>query len=170
MSGGDRVEAVEDAGPVRPSAAFMVRRLSRLIALGFGSGLSPIGPGTVGTLWAWLAFVVFDPWLSDTSWAILIGAGFLVGIWACGRTAEALGRPDAGAIVWDEIVAFWLVLWLLPAGFGWQFAGFALFRLLDVLKPPPIRQLERRLSGGLGIMADDLLAAFFALLILALFR
>ncbi|MEN9314448.1 MAG: Phosphatidylglycerophosphatase [Pseudomonadota bacterium] len=158
------------AAPVRPTAAFMWPRLSRWIALGFGSGLSPWAPGTIGTLWAWAAWEVLSGWMSVPVLLWLVAAGFLVGIWACGRTADALGVADHGGIVWDEIVAFWLVLAFAPPGFGAQFAAFLLFRLFDITKPPPIRQIDARVPGGFGVMLDDLLAAFYTLLVLALWR
>ena len=156
--------------PVRPTVAFMRPRLSRWIALGFGSGLSPRAPGTVGTLWAWVAWEVLSRWFSAPMLLGLVTVGFLVGIWACGRTAEALGVEDHGGIVWDEIVAFWLVLAFAPPGFGAQFAAFLLFRLFDIAKPPPIRQVDASVRGGFGVMLDDLLAAFYTLLVLALWR
>jgi len=158
------------AARVRPSAAFMRKKLSRWIALGFGSGLSPVAPGTIGTLWAWVAWLAFAPWLPVWGRLALIGLGFVVGIWACGRTADALGVHDHGGIVWDEVVAFWLVLAFLPAGFAAQCAAFLLFRFFDIVKPPPIRQLDRGVAGGFGIMLDDLLAAFYTLLVMALWR
>jgi phosphatidylglycerophosphatase A len=154
--------------PVRADARFMRQRLSRLIALGFGSGLAPYAPGTVGTLWAWLAFVVLDRWLDPTGWMLLIAAGFLAGVWACGKTGRDLGTPDHGAMVWDEIVAFWLVLLFVPDGFGAQFGAFVVFRFFDIVKPPPIRHLDARLKNGFGVMLDDLLAAFYTLLLAAL--
>lgn len=154
--------------PVRPTARFMRARLSHWIALGFGSGLSPVAPGTVGTLWAWLAFVVIDPWLAPAHWAAVLAVGLLVGIWACGRTARDLGVADHGAVVWDEILAFWLVLLFVSGGLGAQLLAFVLFRFFDIVKPPPIRHYDRRLKGGFGTMFDDLLAAFYTLLALAL--
>src|SRR5690606_26449112 len=111
-------EAASAAGPGaagrpgRPTAAFMRQRFSRLVALGFGSGLAPFAAGTVGTLWAWIAFYVLDRWLGDLHWALLIAAGIAYGIHACGKVAAELGTDDPRAIVWDEIVAFWLVLWV----------------------------------------------------------
>lgn len=145
----------------------MGARLSRLIAFAFGAGLSPVGAGTVGTLWAWVAYLVGSLWLAPAHWLGVAAAGFAVGVWACGRTARDLGVADHGAIVWDEVIAFWLVLAVLPASFGWQLAGFALFRAFDILKPPPVGWLDRSLEGGLGVMADDLAAAFMTLLVLA---
>lgn len=155
---------------VRPTAAFMRPRLSRWIALGFGSGLSPWAPGTVGTLWAWVAWQAIVPWLPASGMLALVAIGFAVGVWACERTTEALGVQDHGGIVWDEIIAFWLVLAFAPPGFGAQLAAFLLFRFFDIVKPPPIRHFDRTVHGGFGIMLDDLLAAGYTLLVLALWR
>lgn len=159
------------APPRRPSAAFMRRRLSRLVALGFGSGLAPLMPGTVGTLWAWLAFVVLDRWLGDAHWALVIAVGAAYGVHACGRVAAELGTDDPRAIVWDEIIAFWLVLWVAqPVGFAGQLGAFLLFRFFDMVKPPPVGYIDRRLSGGLGILADDVAAAGLTLFVIAMWR
>lgn len=155
------------SGPVRPTAAFMLARASRLLALGFGAGLSPVAPGTVGTLWAWAAWQGLRAWLPDTALALLIVGAFLVGIWACERTGDALGAHDHGGIVWDEVVAFWLVLLVVPATAGWQLAAFVAFRFFDIVKPPPIRRLDASVRGGFGVMLDDLFAAFYTLLALA---
>lgn len=154
--------------PVRADSRFMRVRLSRWIAMGLGSGLSPIAPGTVGTLWAWFAFAVFERWIPPFGWMLLVVVGFALGVWACARTSRDLGVPDHGAIVWDEIIAFWIVLLFVPAGFGDRLGAFFVFRFFDIVKPPPIRYFERRLKGGLGIMFDDLLAAFYTLLLFAL--
>ena len=165
--------------PIRASAAFLLRHPAHCIALGFGSGLSPRAPGTVGTLWSWIAFLVADRWFGDLQWALVIVASLAVGTWACTRTAQHLGVADPGAIVWDEIVAFWIVLWLLmPAGFWAQAAAFALFRWLDAAKPGPVGWADRRYKlrpgqaigwrQGWGILFDDLVAAGCTLLIIAI--
>ncbi len=154
----------------RPTWRFLVARPSHLVALGFGCGLAPVAPGTVGTLGAWLSYLVLARWLGNAQWAGLIAASFVIGIWASNRTAAAMKSADPGAIVWDEIVAFWLVLWLAGGDLSTQAVCFALFRFFDIVKPPPIRQLERRVAGGLGVMLDDLLAALYALLVLAAWR
>ena len=91
-------------------------------------------------------------------------------MWACGKTGRALGVADDGAMVWDEIVAFMLVLVFTPALWQWQAGAFALFRLFDIVKPPPIRYFDRRLKNGFGVMFDDVLAAFYTLLVLAAAR
>ncbi|MBN9425332.1 MAG: phosphatidylglycerophosphatase A, partial [Burkholderiales bacterium] len=132
-------ERLPARGPApRPDVRFMRQRLSRLVALGFGSGLSPWAPGTVGTLWAWLSFVVLSQWLGPLGWGLLIAAGFAGGIVACSRTARDLGVADHGAIVWDEIVAFWLVLLVAPGVWVAQLGAFVLFRFFDIVNPQPI--------------------------------
>jgi len=147
-----------------PSWRLMMSHPAHQLSFGFGSGLLRPAPGTWGTLFAWLLFVVFDPWLSDSAWAVVIAATFVLGAAAAERTGPALGRPDHGAIVIDEIVAFWIVLWLLPGGVFTQAFAFAGFRFFDILKPPPIRAVDRRFKNGVGVMLDDLLAAFYTLL------
>jgi phosphatidylglycerophosphatase A len=160
--------------PRRPSARFLLGHPARWIALGFGSGLSPWAPGTVGTLWAWLAFLVFDRWLDAAGWALVIGASIAVGVWACARTAHELKLADPGAIVWDEVVAFWIVLWLLmPASLLAQASAFLLFRFFDAVKPGPVGWCDRRFKAargwvqGVGILLDDLVAALCTLLVIS---
>lgn len=161
-----------------PTARFMFARVSHLIALGFGAGLSRFAPGTVGTLWAWAAFLVIDALLhpTDVAWAGIIAVGTLVGWWASVRTAERSGIADPGFIVIDEIVAFWLVLWLaMPMGLLGQALAFALFRFFDAAKPGPVAWADQLFKGwgwrgGWGIMFDDLVAAFCTLLVIALWR
>lgn len=165
--------------PRRASAGFMLAHPARWIALGFGSGLSPWAPGTVATLWAWLAFLLLDLWLDALDWALLLLAGLAVGWWACTRTARDLGRSDPASIVWDEVLAFWVVLWLLmPAGLLAQVVAFALFRAFDSAKWGPVRWADRAFKGlpgqppgwpqGFGILLDDLVAALCTLLVIAL--
>jgi phosphatidylglycerophosphatase A len=157
---------------------FMRRHPAHWIALGFGAGLAPRAPGTVGTLWAWATFLLLDRVLDPLGWAILIGGGVLVGVWACAVTARHLGRPDPGAIVWDEVLGFWIVLWLvMPAGLLAQALAFVLFRAFDALKPGPIGWADRRFKArnvatlgareGFGILFDDLIAAGCTLLVYA---
>jgi phosphatidylglycerophosphatase A len=166
------------SAPWVPSAGFMVSRLSHLVALGLGAGLSRRAPGTVGTLWAWLLFVLIqDFWQpGDVAWATTIGVGLLLGWWASMATARRTGVADPGFIVIDEIVAFCLVLWLAMPMSGWgQLAAFALFRYFDAAKPGPVAWADRVFKGwgwrgGWGIMFDDLVAAGCTLLVIALWR
>jgi phosphatidylglycerophosphatase A len=151
-----------------PSFEFMKPRLSRWIALGFGSGLAPAAPGTVGTLWAWVVFAILDPFLPDAAWWAVIAASFALGVWACERTGRDLGVSDHSGMVWDEVVAFWAVLLLVPPAFASQLAAFFLFRAFDVIKPPPIRHVDRSVKGGFGVMLDDVIAAFYTVLAFAL--
>lgn len=161
----------------RPSWRYMRGHPARWIALGFGSGLAPKAPGTVGTLWAWVAFLLLDRWLGAAQWGLLLFVALLVGVWACARTAQELALADPGVIVWDEVLAFWLVLWLLmPAGFVGQCVAFALFRFFDAAKPGPVRWADRLFKQargwrqGWGIVFDDLVAALCTLLVIALWR
>ena len=151
----------------RPTAAFLLAHPAHFIALGFGSGLSPWAPGTVGSLLAWALYPLMRTPVSEGVFLLLLVSFFLAGILACERTAKALGSGDPGAVVWDEMLAVWLVLFFCPPGLAWQAAGVALFRLFDIAKPEPIATLERRFRGGLGIMSDDLAAAGYVLLVLA---
>ena len=147
-----------------------------MLALGFGSGLSRTAAGTVGTLWAWLTFWLLQAYMDDASWALLIGASLLMGWWACTLTAKHMQVADPGSIVWDEVVAFWLVLWLItPAGFWGQLVAFALFRYFDAAKPEPVAWADKTFKGfgargGFGIMFDDLVAAFCTVLVIAVWR
>ena len=168
--------AAAPAAPRRPTARFMRGHLAHWVALGFGSGLSRWAPGTVGTLWAWAAFVVADRWLTSAQWGWVIAASLPLGWWACTRTAQHLGTADPGAIVWDEVVAFWLILWLvMPVGLLGQAVAFGLFRFFDAVKPGPVGWADKSFKGfgwrgGFGIMFDDLVAAFCTLLVIALWR
>ncbi len=159
----------------KPDARFMRAHPAHVLAQGFGSGLSPIMPGTSGTLFAWLAYTVLSArWptvFTPLNWGIIIFLGFFVGVWACGRTGRDLGIADHGSMVWDEIIAFWLVLVVLaPPDFKTELWAFVWFRFFDMVKPPPIGYFDRRMKGGFGVMWDDILAAFFTLLVFALWR
>lgn len=163
----DLVRADGTYGRIRPTFDFMKPRLSRWIALGFGSGLSSAAPGTVGTLFAWLSFMLLAPWLGDVGMGLLILAGLLVGHWAIARTGSDIGVHDHSAIVWDEIVAFWLVLWVVGGDFTTQLVAFLLFRYFDISKPPPIRKVDAQWQNASGVLLDDLLAAAYTLLLMA---
>jgi phosphatidylglycerophosphatase A len=152
---------------MQPSARLLLSHPTHFISLGFGSGLAPKGPGTAGTLAAWLLYPLLRAAMSDFLLLAFLAGAFLFGIVAAERTGRALGAADHGAIVWDEMVAFWLVLLFTPPGLLWQAVAFGLFRLFDIVKPQPIRWADARVKGGFGVMLDDLLAAAYSLLALA---
>jgi phosphatidylglycerophosphatase A len=165
----------------RPSARFTFTHPAHAVARGFGSGLSPVAPGTAVTLWAWLVFTLFAGHLGPAQQGLAIGAAALLGWWACTVAARDLAVADPAAIVWDEIVAFWLVLWLVtPASFAAQAWAFVLFRVFDAAKPGPVAWADalykvRRgqpigWAQGFSIMFDDLVAALCTLLAIALWR
>lgn len=153
-----------------PSRKFLLASPAHFLALGCGSGLAPKAPGTFGTLFAWGSFLLFRPYCSDALLLGLFAAAYLLGIWIIDITGRALGDPDHGSIVWDEIVPFWLVLLLTPDAFFWQLAAFMLFRYFDITKPQPARYFDTHVKNGFGVMADDLVAAGYTLLALALVK
>lgn len=159
-------------GARRPTWRFLREHPLHMIALGFGSGMPRTAPGTWGTLFAWASFSALDRWLADAGWFAVISVTLALGTLAAQRTGRRLGRPDSGHIVVDEIVAFWIVLVMLPDATGspllQQAFAFLLFRIVDIAKPPPIRALDARWKSGIGVMADDLVAAFYTLLAFAL--
>jgi phosphatidylglycerophosphatase A len=176
-----------DSSSLNPSLKWVFSKPSRTLAFGMGSGLAPFAPGTAGTLWAWVAFLVGEYFLSTEAWLWIIGTGILLGCWICGQVSEELGKKDFGGIVWDEVVAFWLVLiFIMPTNLWMQILAFVLFRFFDAIKPGPIGMIDRHfkqyevgndsspssfgliLWRGFGIIADDLAAAFFTLLTIAL--
>ena len=160
----------------RPTWRFMLSHPAHLVALGFGSGLSPVAPGTAGTLWAWVAWLLLARWLTPFELGLLIAISLPLGWWACTVTAGHMRVLDPGNIVWDEVVAFWIVLWLLlPAGFAAQLVAFALFRFFDAVKPGPVAWADNLYhgfgwKGGFGILFDDLVAALCTLLVIAAWK
>ncbi len=159
----------------KPTARFMLSHPAHLLAQGFGSGLSPVVPGTFGTLFGWLSFMALNSrwpaFFTPFNWAVIIGAGFVVGIWACDKTGRDMGIADHGSMVWDEIIAIWLVLlFLMPADLATQAWAFVVFRFFDMVKPAPIGYFDRHLKGGFGVMWDDIVAAFYTLLVFAVWR
>jgi len=152
---------------LRPGWRFVVSRPAYFIAFGFGAGLAPAAPGTVGTLVALLLYWAILPHVGPLEFLLMLVVLFILGVWACDVTGRAIGAHDHGGMVWDEIVAFLLVLFFVPPTLPWQAAAFLVFRLFDILKPPPIRHLERLFQRGFGVMLDDVLAAFYTLIVLA---
>ena len=152
---------------VWPSFGWISKDPGRFIMFGFGSGLVRPAPGTWGTLLAWLIWHAAAPASPDWAIGIFLLVGFAYGCWAAHRVNRELGVSDHSGMVWDEMIAFWLVLWLTPATLWAQAWAFLLFRLFDILKPPPIRQFDQRLKNGFGAMFDDLLAAFYTVIVIA---
>ena len=162
-------------------ARFMWSHPLHAVSLGLGSGLAPVLPGATGTLVGWASFIILNRYFGPLGWALLIGAGFLAGIAITGFTAKRIEQtarhlsaphlPAARAIVWDHVVAFWLVLLMVtPSSFLTQLCAFLLFRFFDTVSLPPVRYYQRRLSGGTRIMVDDAVAAFMTLIVIALWR
>ncbi len=150
-----------------PTLAFLFRHPAHFLALGFGAGLAPRAPGTFGTLVAIpLAFGLHAVG-GDYAMVAAIVVLLVAGAWSAQVTGRALQRPDHGAIVIDEVAAFLLVLFFTGVTPSRIAIAFALFRFFDIVKPPPIRQLDAALKNGIGVMLDDLLAAGYALLVFA---
>ena len=141
----------------------LLRNPLHFLSLGFGSGLAPVAPGTFGTLVA-IPLYWWASGLPLMSFILLIIAGFAAGVYLCGYTSRALGVHDHSGIVWDEIVGYFITMIAVPLDWRWILAGFVLFRLFDIVKPWPIRWVDRHVQGGFGIMIDDVLAGLFALL------
>jgi len=169
---------IDAIAPRRATWRFMGLHPLRLIALGFGSGLSPVAPGTAGTLLAWALFLLIDQFARPTlvGWGAIIVAGFIVGWWACTHTARALATADPSCVVWDEIIAFWIILAVAtPVGWPGQLVLFGLFRLFDAVKRGPVGWADAcfkpkpgALPGwpqGFGIIFDDLVAALCVLVV-----
>ncbi len=139
-----------------------------LIALGFGAGCAPRAPGTFGTLIGMALYLGLHG-LPLAGYLAATAAVIVLGIVVCGRAARRLGVHDHPSIVWDEVAGYLVTMCGVPTGWAWVLAGFLLFRLLDIAKPWPIRWFDRRVSGGLGIMADDLVAGLVAMAVLQVF-
>ena len=151
----------------RPDRRWLFAHPAHFLAFGFGTGLSPKAPGTIGTLAALPIYLLLMQIPSSFYWP-LVGLALLAGIGICGVASRSLGVHDHGGIVWDEIVAFLIVLPFAPQTLAGWVVAFTLFRLFDIWKPFPIRTLDRRIHGGLGIMLDDVVAAFYAVCVLGL--
>lgn len=135
------------------------------LAFGLGSGLAPKAPGTFGTLAAIPLYIL----ISELSWPLYLAVlvlSFLLGIYLCEQASKNIGVHDHGGIVWDEFVGFWITLFMIPFEWHWLLLGFVLFRFFDIVKPFPIKWLDRQVKGGFGIMIDDVIAGFYAWIIL----
>ncbi|HEY9018835.1 phosphatidylglycerophosphatase A [Thiomicrospira sp.] len=153
-----------------PTWSDLLKNPALMLGFGFGSGLLPKAPGTAGTLLGTLLFIPLILFSMSLAWFVFALA-LLAGSWICGRSAELVGVHDHGGIVWDEFVGVWLVLLLLPSAAWnddhqawWWLAAFVVFRFFDIVKPWPIRWVDAKVSGGFGILLDDVLAAVFSLI------
>jgi len=155
---------------LKPDWRLLLSHPAHFFSLGFGSGLVPKGPGTAGTLVAFPIYWLLAPRLNDYLFILFLVVAFVIGVWICDKTSRTLGVDDHGGIVWDEIVAFLLVLFFTPEGWAWQILAFILFRFFDIVKPQPIKYFDQNMHGGLGVMFDDILAAAYALLCLAFIK
>lgn len=152
-----------------PSVKTVFTDPQMLLAFGFGSGLSRITPGTMGTLAALPLYLLMQP-LPLWAYLLVVLLTALWGISLCDYAARKLGVHDHGGIVWDEFVGFWITMIAVPSGWQWLLAGFVLFRVFDMVKPWPISWLDRRVHGGFGIMLDDVVAGLMALACLHAYR
>jgi phosphatidylglycerophosphatase A len=151
----------------QPDWRMLFSHPAHFFSLGFGSGLVPRGPGTAGTLVGFPLYWLLAPLMNEYVFLLFLLAAYFIGVWMCDKTGRALGVADHGSIVCDEIVAFMLVLYFTPPGIYWQLLAFILFRFFDIVKPQPIRHFDENLHGGMGVMFDDLLAAGYALFVMA---
>ena len=163
MSSGKNETVTPDRMALRKTA---LGSPSGFLAFGFGSGLSPFAPGTMGTLAA-IPFAFVLKSLGAVGFWIMLLLLFLAGIKLCTHVSRKLGVHDHGGIVWDEMVGYWLAVAFVPLQWQWLLAAFVLFRFFDIVKPWPIRQIDKKISGGFGIMIDDVVAALFSMIILA---
>lgn len=148
-----------------PTASFDIGNVRHWLAYGFGAGLLPKAPGTMGTLVAVPIYLILSM-LPMAAYLAVLAVMIAVGIWVCGATANDIGTDDPAPIVWDEIVGFLIAMIAAPAGWIWVISGFLLFRLFDIYKPWPISTIDDRLHGGLGIMLDDIVAGLMSLAVL----
>jgi phosphatidylglycerophosphatase A len=151
----------------RPTLRFLFHHPAHFVALGFGAGLAPVAPGTFGTLVAIPIAIALRAHTNDAGYALAVAALFVLGAWASEVTGRDLGAPDHGSIVIDEVAAFVAMLYFTGTTPLRVAIAFVLFRLFDIVKPPPIRQVDAALKNGVGVMLDDLVAAGYALLVFA---
>ena len=170
---------------IKPNFQWVFQKVSRALAFGLGSGLSPMAPGTAGTLWAWAGFLIAAHFFAFQTLLWIVCVGAFLGCWICGSTSEELAKRDFGGIVWDEMIAFWVILaFIMPTNLWMQILAFAVFRFFDAIKPGPIGMIDRHFKNrenldtpstqaqiwwrGFGIMIDDFAAALFTLVVLAI--
>ena len=146
----------------------MLRDPGHLLSFGFGSGLSPVAPGTAGTLAAIPVYLLLSR-LSPAGYLLATLASIAVGVYLCQRTSRALGVHDHAAIVWDEFAGFFISMMFVPVSPLNVVVGFCLFRLFDIVKPWPASVIDTRLRGGLGVMLDDVVAGIYAAILMQIY-
>lgn len=151
----------------KPDVKFDLKQPIQFLALGFGSGLAPKAPGTFGTLAAIPLFLLLSM-LTPVFYLTAVIIVCITGIYICGKAADDVGVHDHPAIVWDEFAGYFITMIMVPVSWQSVIVGFILFRLFDILKPWPISFIDKKMSGGLGIMLDDVLAGVFSLVIMQL--
>ena len=152
--------------PQSLTASALLRHPFGWIASGFGSGFSPVAPGTAGTIAALLPWWLWLRELPLAYYAAAVVIAFAIGVWASSWVVRRSGVSDPQVVVWDEFIGVWISLFAAPAGWVWMLAGFALFRLFDIWKPWPVRWADRKVGGGLGVMLDDVIAGIYALVVM----
>lgn len=155
------INATQSARPKPPRFSYLLKHPNEFLAFGFGSGLAPKAPGTFGTLAA-VPIAYFLLGLNAYAYLAVLIVTAVWGIYLCGVAARAQQCHDHPGIVWDEFVGYWITLFLAPQAWEWLLIGFVLFRFFDIVKPWPIRLIDKNLHGGVGIMLDDILAGLFA--------
>ncbi len=150
-----------DKQPPQAQQPHLLRNPAQLLAFGFGSGLAPKAPGTVGTLAANPLYFLISDWSLLAYTAFVLVAG-IAGVWICGLAGKQLQVHDHPGIVWDEFVGFWITMWAVPPDLIWIICGFIVFRILDIVKPWPIGMLDKQVHGGVGVMIDDVIAGVMA--------
>ncbi|MDD5247992.1 MAG: phosphatidylglycerophosphatase A [Rhodocyclaceae bacterium] len=154
-----------------PPFSFLLAHPAHFVACGCGSGLSRFAPGTAGTVFAWATYPLLRlAYPADFNFALFVAFMFAFGVWCCHVTGRHLGVVDHGSIVWDEIVPFWATLLVTPNQIVWQLAAFLWFRFYDIVKPQPARWFDTTVKNGFGVMMDDVVAAGYTVLTLALFK
>lgn len=147
---------------VNPSFIDLLKSPIMLLAFGFGSGLSRVAPGTMGTLMAAVLWILFLQLTTLVYLAVVLFCA-LLGIYVCGEAAKRMNQHDHAGIVWDEFVGLWIALATIPADWHAIVVGIVLFRLFDIVKPWPIKWIDRNVHGGFGIMIDDVIAGLATL-------
>lgn len=163
-----KYDETNPANQISLTPRFVWSHPAHMIATFFGAGLPDKAPGTYGTLAGALAFIVLSPAIPTGGWVLLAIALFVAGIWASDKVSRDLGVNDHKGVVVDEVVGIWLLFAFLPAGTAWWVTGFVAFRFFDIMKLPPVDMIDEKMKNGLGVMLDDVVAAFYAWVVVSI--